>query len=1049
MLQVAMQEAGLPSDTLDTQVMTIYTLGNLVDVGPPRPPVSTFLPQPLDVAVLRAELRAFAVDELAQLPDFSWSLADWASGNETCPIPELAGQPAKLSGAIACHDFPTHMGALNASHFPPESERWFGYMHQLALQRADQCRIQRATAYTKAVERTDATRARALDARWLPIWRECETEVLALEAVAQHYLQDSWSSGHMWQRWGSSTLENFELPKSTDPKWNSPSASDALRRLIVAEMVAINAGTIHGSDPVSYEKFPAWLHPTVLGDAICYPRSAALSALMAPDATQRAVAGDMHVHELLGDTRTQALFGLSREQLHNKLSSRFFSVTPVNDLEEQGKRMLQCASGSVRQVYDRLADKATYGAQAFGAPSSDAAPPPPDSRCNAPRVNNATFAQGFEPTLLKPTLGEWLAGLPIDNIPSDIENQSTLDYLKNRGIALALASARPNGTEGANLVHPAFTWTETVCPPRAPCRTVTHSEVAETMTLLGVKPNGHYSSPPTGTQPAPHADPPLPWGNADEPSKLGSGTPEQYLASTFHRAHAPFWCSRFTVPKLLELRERVSTATTEAARSTACGVCVEVTSRHMRVAGQPALCELVRPGSATVVSEEGNDPHSAAEDLCGCDLNLGVLSNDGFRVLSENLSTGDVSVRHGPVEVGRIPRDATVATRGRVFLTNSDGQVVGLRVSSTGLQELDLDPATSATRAYVGSDVRAIAFTEQKGHDWLFVVDGATDTLHTFDLGTEHDERFKVCSVLDVGRDVVRAEGAWDIAVTADGTRGFVSLRGPLNNPGDAIALVDLMEATTCMGPYRPITHVSGFGGGSGLGALALSPDETLLAVAGRRRAMCLDRVYTNAAGTSVEDVQVGCDDVWVLRVSQLAAGPLPSSALYTFGARNTLPTRPASYPYAVAWHPSGAKLAFANFSGPPDTWPRYAPLSPGGTVSLGSISPAYWSYNVALDGNVIGETAEFSQDGSRLYVGTGAGTLFVMPGPGEFWDDREADPETYLHAVSALFGSWYGGCFYDGPCPGGRCPANCPRGAELQVKKFPVGSPIRKLLRL
>ena len=39
--------------------------------------------------------------------------------------------------------------------------------------------------------------------RFTEYWRQCETEALAIEAYAQHYMQDSFSSGHMWERWGA------------------------------------------------------------------------------------------------------------------------------------------------------------------------------------------------------------------------------------------------------------------------------------------------------------------------------------------------------------------------------------------------------------------------------------------------------------------------------------------------------------------------------------------------------------------------------------------------------------------------------------------------------------------------------------------------------------------------------------------------------------------------------------------------------------------------------------------------------------------------------
>lgn len=83
------------------------------------------------------------------------------------------------------------MGAVNANHFPPQSDTWFDHYHGLAMQRAAGCAATRKGIWSAE----PANRRAATDARLLNVFKACEVEALAYEAVAQHFLQDSWSAG--------------------------------------------------------------------------------------------------------------------------------------------------------------------------------------------------------------------------------------------------------------------------------------------------------------------------------------------------------------------------------------------------------------------------------------------------------------------------------------------------------------------------------------------------------------------------------------------------------------------------------------------------------------------------------------------------------------------------------------------------------------------------------------------------------------------------------------------------------------------------------------
>ena len=107
--------------------------------------------------------RIHSPSEFSQLPDFSYSLWDWALGNETCP----------LDHSIApddCHKFAGHMGATNSNHFLPQTSTAYNWYHQLAMNRAAACDVLR----TRIGSRSDLQR----------FVKECVSEALVLEAAA-------------------------------------------------------------------------------------------------------------------------------------------------------------------------------------------------------------------------------------------------------------------------------------------------------------------------------------------------------------------------------------------------------------------------------------------------------------------------------------------------------------------------------------------------------------------------------------------------------------------------------------------------------------------------------------------------------------------------------------------------------------------------------------------------------------------------------------------------------------------------------------------------
>lgn len=253
----------------------------------------------------RAELllsRMISIPAFAQLPDFSYALWDWTSGNETCPPNDTD------FAALPCHAFEHHMGWLNSNHFLPQAERSYGHFHALAVARATECRAFR----DRIRDRQGDEFAPELAA----ILRACDRESLLIEAIAQHFMQDAWSSGHMWERWGSPDLADFLGPAQGLPIDQHASA------------VAMTSGLIHGAK-------------AVLGtdDPLCAPRDSV-----------RWIAGDG------GDPRPGAgdLF--------------LASVLEDSEFSQQRERLDACTAGSLREVY--AASAQSLGDLAGGAVSS-------------------------------------------------------------------------------------------------------------------------------------------------------------------------------------------------------------------------------------------------------------------------------------------------------------------------------------------------------------------------------------------------------------------------------------------------------------------------------------------------------------------------------------------------------------------------------------------------------------------------------------------------------------------------------------------------------
>tara|TARA_R110002073_G_scaffold18767_33_gene69310 strand:- start:13894 stop:17391 length:3498 start_codon:yes stop_codon:yes gene_type:complete len=146
------------------------------------------------------------------LPDYSYGVYDWLNKNTTCPA------FADGNYAWRCHEFMGWLGALNSVHFGTQARDMYAHQHRNALALAERARLMREAMTEAEREVYDEE------------LREAELLALAYEGYAQHFLQDRWAIGHMWERWAAPD------PQQQDESLPAYLAIGAL------------AGIIHGSE---------------------------------------------------------------------------------------------------------------------------------------------------------------------------------------------------------------------------------------------------------------------------------------------------------------------------------------------------------------------------------------------------------------------------------------------------------------------------------------------------------------------------------------------------------------------------------------------------------------------------------------------------------------------------------------------------------------------------------------------------------------------------------------------------------------------------------
>lgn len=543
-MRSAMISAGLPDAALETVELPVY-----VAATDAVPGLHSVMPVPIDRAA-RVETRRYTVDELAQLPDFSFSLVDWAGGNETCPL--LPG-----TDPISCHSFTSHMGAANSNHFVPQADYSYARLHNLALARAAECAAMRAAIGAAHQE------------QFREYLEQCEYEALTIEAVAQHFLQDAWSAGHMWERWGSTDLGDFPAFD-----WPAPFGVETQRRYIAVAVAAIS-GLIHGSE-------------SLLGtcDRMCCPDTN--TQYVQGAGSPQPMAGDLHLNDALDGTA-------------GVLSDRY---------PAQRDRLTNCTAASVRQVYDALAPPGVdpmLGAR-LPAIAGGSIGDPTGPECHGARATNRAMHDAMALDLAS------VAGVVVSTVT--FEAVVTLGFVLRMAVDGAAPLRLPDdgldelGRDLAHLSHEAHLYA-LVDPTGTDVAALRDLDLNE-MPLLGVHANSYYADPAST---APYQDPGLPWSE-------GSDAQRAILARAFNRGHATEWCRTMTSEMLDALRARARESFDQLE------VCRAFAIRHLRrgtsaadyVSGYEPLCAYLNPGGAfiyrsgTDITPEGMN--QAAEDWC-------------------------------------------------------------------------------------------------------------------------------------------------------------------------------------------------------------------------------------------------------------------------------------------------------------------------------------------------------------------------------------------------------------------------------------------------
>lgn len=449
----------------------------------------------------------------AGLPDYSYALYDWINKNRTCPAfdrPQYADR---------CHEFMGWLGALNSVHFGTQASDMYAHLHENALELARRAREMRE-AMTEEEQ-----------AAYLEEIQEAELLALAYEGYAQHFLQDRWAIGHMWER------------------WDSPDTSQEDASLVGHLAIGALSGIIHGAEAV-VTQMPALevllMRADPLSSPLPGPSGAALPMMyrhVRPNGMSEPIPG-------IGDERyadaIAGTFSLSRYDP----ASRDQTLNVATQLA--GLR--RCAGAGWAEVIRELGTGPDGGYGIYGAPLSPSAPSfrvVEEGDCWNMWATNESMMTG----LLGPNPGRAVALLgAVDFVLPETPEVGSSDnnvVVGDRGELVAYAARlwlfgrdNPNGTEVAQGQMTSFA--------QSLGAAVGYGREFDPNTLWGFEHGGHYDLPdyvvPIGL--VDEAD-----GQVEPPLAENDirGRDTETLYGFFNGAFSDHWCEHRDI--LRELRD--------------------------------------------------------------------------------------------------------------------------------------------------------------------------------------------------------------------------------------------------------------------------------------------------------------------------------------------------------------------------------------------------------------------------------------------------------------------------------------------------------------
>ena len=188
--------------------------------------------------------REFCPANFTELPDFFHSMEDYINQANACP-------PLADWDVEECHTFEHFMGALNSSHFPPQTRSYYEQYHRIAVAITEHSNELHDKLFLAGAEST-----------YRDYWEECKMEALTYESIGQHYLQDQWAMGHMWARWGGPDVDDFLLTGSLSVLNELP-----LAKITYGTIIGGVSGMIHGWKSTLE---PLWNTPGLTEDALSF-----------------------------------------------------------------------------------------------------------------------------------------------------------------------------------------------------------------------------------------------------------------------------------------------------------------------------------------------------------------------------------------------------------------------------------------------------------------------------------------------------------------------------------------------------------------------------------------------------------------------------------------------------------------------------------------------------------------------------------------------------------------------------------------------------------